>query len=115
MKYVILLYENPAMREVWQSLPEAERAEGVGVYAALDADLAASGELVVSEALADPSLGTRVTVRDGRTERQPDRDQNRRQAGVEPKEFHAGIAGYEHQGADDADTKVHEKEKEDGG
>ena len=67
MKYVILLYENPAMREVWQSLPEAERAEGVGVYAALDADLAASGELVVSEALADPSLGTRVAVRDGRT------------------------------------------------
>jgi hypothetical protein len=67
MKYVILIYDNPAMREFWERLPEAERAEGMKAYAALNADLVASGELVVSEALAHASLGKRVTVRDGQT------------------------------------------------
>ena len=56
MKYVILIYNNPAAREVWLGLPPARRAEGLAVYAALREDLAASGELIVSEALADQSL-----------------------------------------------------------
>jgi hypothetical protein len=36
-------------------------------HAALNEDLAASGELIVSQALADPSLAKRVAVREGRT------------------------------------------------
>ena len=40
---------------------------GYRYYAALTEELAAAGELIVSEALADPSLTTRVTVRDGQT------------------------------------------------
>jgi hypothetical protein len=67
VKYVILIWSNPASRELWEGFSDAERAEGFGAYAALDEELAASGELIVSEALADPSATTRVTVREGRT------------------------------------------------
>jgi hypothetical protein len=67
MKYVILIWSNPASREVWDGLSDTERAEGFGVYAALNERIAAAGELVVTEALADPSLSKRVTVRDGQT------------------------------------------------
>ena len=65
MKYVILIRHNPQAREVWASMPAEQRAEGLSVYAALTEDLAASGELIVSEALADPSTAKRVRVRDG--------------------------------------------------
>ncbi|RBM21671.1 hypothetical protein DI005_09085 [Prauserella sp. PE36] len=67
MKYVILIYGNPASREIWSRLTPDQRQEGLGAYAALDADLAASGEMIVSEALADPARTTRVTVREGTT------------------------------------------------
>ena len=67
MKYLILIYSNPASRKGWEGLSAAQRAEGLGVYAALREDLAASGEMIVSEALADPSLGKRVPAREGRT------------------------------------------------
>ena len=67
MKYVILIYGNPVSRKLWEEFSDAERAEGLAAYAALDQDLAASGELIVSEALADPPLGRNVSVRDGRT------------------------------------------------
>jgi hypothetical protein len=67
VKYVILIYDNPASRKAWLGLPAAQRAAGLAVYAALHEDLAASGELIVSEALADPSLTKRVAVQDGRT------------------------------------------------
>ena len=67
MKYLILIYANPASRAVWVGLSEAQRAEGLKAYAALNEDLAASGEMVVAEALADPSLAKRVSVREGRT------------------------------------------------
>ena len=67
MKYVILIYNNPAARKVWLELPAARRAEGLAVYAALREDLADSGELIVSEALADGSLTRQVAVREGRT------------------------------------------------
>lgn len=66
MRFVILIYTNPASREVWQGLSEQQRAAGMQAYAALDAELRASGELVVSEALADPSQATQVIPRDGR-------------------------------------------------
>jgi len=65
MKYLILIYDNPASRKAWMELPAARRAEGLAVYAALREDLVASGEMVVSEALADPALTRRVAVRDG--------------------------------------------------
>ena len=65
MKYLILIYSNPQSRAVWDGFSDAQRAEGLAVYAALTEDLVASGELIVSEALADPSLARRVSVRDG--------------------------------------------------
>ena len=64
MKYLILIYGNPASRQIWEGFSDAERAEGWQAYAALSEDLAASGELVVSQALADPSLARRVPARE---------------------------------------------------
>ena len=66
MKYVILVYGNPESREAWAGFSEEERAQGWQAYAVLNEELAASGELVVAEALADSALARRVTVRDGR-------------------------------------------------
>jgi hypothetical protein len=60
VKYLILIYGNPASRHVWDALSHEERVEGLKEYAALKDDLAASGELVVSEALTDPSEARRV-------------------------------------------------------
>jgi hypothetical protein len=65
VKYLILIYSNPASREIWAGFSDDQRAEGFRYYAALNQELAASGELIVTEALADPSQTTRVTVRDG--------------------------------------------------
>ena len=67
MKYLILIYSNPASREIWEGFSDEQRAEGFRYYGAITEELAASGELIVTEALADPSLTRRVTVRDGRT------------------------------------------------
>ncbi|SFP86371.1 Uncharacterized conserved protein [Amycolatopsis arida] len=67
MKYLIMLYGNPEFQAVWDEWSEAQRAEAVRFHAQLDEDLAASGELVVSEALADPTQGKRVSVRNGGT------------------------------------------------
>ena len=67
MKYLILIYSNPESRAIWEGFTDDQRAEGFRWYKALAEELAASGELVVSEALADPSLTRRVSVRDGRT------------------------------------------------
>ena len=64
MKYLILIYSNPASRAIWESFSDDQRAEGYRYYAALAEELAASGELIVTEALADPSLTRRVSVRD---------------------------------------------------
>ncbi|HYJ73020.1 MAG TPA: YciI family protein [Actinomycetota bacterium] len=65
MKYLILIYSNPASREIWEGFSDDQRAEGFRYYGALNEELAAAGELIVTEALADPSLTTRVSVRDG--------------------------------------------------
>jgi hypothetical protein len=67
LKYLVLIYSNPASREIWEGFSDDQRAEGYRYYAALTEELAASGELIVSEALADPSLTRRVSVRDGQT------------------------------------------------
>jgi hypothetical protein len=66
VKYLILIYGNPESRAIWEGFSAAQRADGLAEYAALHDDLVASGELIVSEALADPSLSKRVLVRDGR-------------------------------------------------
>lgn len=67
MKYMILIHSNPQFMERWKGLTDAQREEfGRGHFALTD-ELAASGELVVSEGLADPSLAKRVTAGDGRT------------------------------------------------
>ncbi|MQA77769.1 MAG: YciI family protein [Streptosporangiales bacterium] len=65
MRYLVLIYTNPDARQLWEQLPEAEKASGLRAYAALNEDLAASGEMIVSESLADPSLAKHLTVRDG--------------------------------------------------
>ncbi|MDQ6675428.1 MAG: YciI family protein [Chloroflexota bacterium] len=65
MKYVILIYNNPASRAIWEGLSTAARAEGLGRYMMLNEELTASGELIVSEALADPVVAKRVTVHEG--------------------------------------------------
>ena len=66
MNYVILIYHNPEAMAVWNSLSEADRARGLRVYAELNQELAASGELVATQALGDRSLAKRVAVREGR-------------------------------------------------
>jgi hypothetical protein len=65
MKYLIMIYHNPKSREVWESFSDEERAQGLEAYRALNEELAASGELIAAEALAEPSLGKRVSARDG--------------------------------------------------
>ena len=65
MRFLILIYSNPASRAIWEGFSEDQRAEGHRYYAALKDELAASGELVATEALGDPSLTRRVSVRDG--------------------------------------------------
>jgi hypothetical protein len=67
VRYLVLIYSNPASREIWEGFTDDERADGFRYYNALADELAASGELIVTEALADPSLTRRVSVRDGRT------------------------------------------------
>ncbi|MGH7316979.1 MAG: YciI family protein [Candidatus Rokuibacteriota bacterium] len=64
MKYVILIHSNPASRRIWEGFSDAQRGEGYQVYAALNEDLIASGELIVSEALADPSLARRLPAQE---------------------------------------------------
>lgn len=67
MKYLILVLSNPHFLERWDGLTDDQREEFGRRHFALTDELAASGELVVSEGLADPALAKRVTVRDGRT------------------------------------------------
>ena len=62
MKYVILVYGNATTREMWESMTEEQRLEGWRGHVSVRTGLAASGELVISEALADPSLTKRVSA-----------------------------------------------------
>jgi hypothetical protein len=65
VKYLILIHSNARFLERWAGLTNAQREEFGRGHLALTDELAASGELVVSEGLADPALAKRVTVRDG--------------------------------------------------
>lgn len=62
MKYLLLIYQNPGTRQIWESLTDEERSEGLEFYRALNEELAASGELIVAESLAEESQGSRVTT-----------------------------------------------------
>jgi hypothetical protein len=65
MKYVILIRHNLKALDLWAGMAAEQRAEGLAAYAALTEELAASGELVVTEALAHPATAQVVSVRDG--------------------------------------------------
>lgn len=67
MKYVILISSNPDSRRIWESFSDSQRADGLRAYAALNDELVDAGEWVAGEALADPSQGRRISVREGRT------------------------------------------------
>ena len=67
MKYMILIHHNPTIEATWQGFSDEERAEGWRMVNAFRDDLVASGELIVTEALTDPSQSRWVTVRDGQT------------------------------------------------
>lgn len=67
MKYLILIHSNPKFVEVWEGLSDTEQMDFGRGHRALSEELADSGELIVSEGLADPSLAKRVSVRDGQT------------------------------------------------
>lgn len=61
MKYVILIHCNPA---AWDALTDDQHRAIGRRHVAFTDELAASGELVVSEALADPSLARTVPAAD---------------------------------------------------
>ncbi|UWP84910.1 YciI family protein [Dactylosporangium fulvum] len=66
MKYLIMIYGNPASRAVWETFSPAEQAEGWARHAELRDAMVASGELVHSEALAPPETAKVLTARAGR-------------------------------------------------
>ena len=61
MKYLIQIYSNPESRAMWETFTAEQQAEGYAYYQGINDELAASGEFVASEALADISLAKRVT------------------------------------------------------
>ena len=65
MKYMIMIYSNPTSRALWETFSEADQVRGHEAHMKLRADLIASGELVIGEALSDVSHGKGVAVREG--------------------------------------------------
>ncbi len=62
MKYLLLIYQNPAS---FQQLPEEEKQALMSEAEAIVNELVDSGEWVGGEGLADPSTAKTVRVRDG--------------------------------------------------
>ncbi|GHF60723.1 hypothetical protein FHX82_002681 [Amycolatopsis bartoniae] len=62
MKYLLIMHLNP---RIWESLTEAERQAVADGHGAFIETVRESGELISTEALADPSESAVVTVRDG--------------------------------------------------
>ena len=62
MKYMLLIYDNPDTREVFNGAGGAELREQMD---ALMAEITESGELVDGQALADPAQTKSVRARDG--------------------------------------------------
>lgn len=62
MKYMLLIYQNPA---AWQTLDEEERQGLMAEAGTIMNELVESGEWIGGEALADPSQARTVRVRGG--------------------------------------------------
>jgi hypothetical protein len=62
MKYLLLIYQNPAARE---ALPESEKRALMEEADKIVGELVEGGEFVGGEGLADPSTGRSIRVRDG--------------------------------------------------
>ena len=62
MKYMLLIYQNPA---TWKSLPDSQKQAIMSEAGELMDELVKSGEWVGGEGLADPSATKSVRVRDG--------------------------------------------------
>jgi hypothetical protein len=64
MKFLLIMHMNPA---VWNALTEEEQAEVGDGHAAFMETITKSGEMITTQALADPSQSTVVRVRGGQT------------------------------------------------
>ncbi|GHF00879.1 hypothetical protein GCM10017786_37190 [Amycolatopsis deserti] len=62
MKYLLIMHVNPA---VWESLTEEERTAIMSGHGPFMDAIRESGELISTQALADPSNSAVVRVRDG--------------------------------------------------
>ncbi|MDT7773143.1 MAG: hypothetical protein QOC67_2067 [Pseudonocardiales bacterium] len=62
MKFLLIMHNNPA---VWESLTESERDEVMTGHGDFIKTIQQSGEMVVTQALADPSNTVVVRVRGG--------------------------------------------------
>ena len=67
MQYVILIHHNPATRQIWLDFSPEQQQEGMAAYQILVDELTASGELVVTQALAEPETAARVRTEGART------------------------------------------------
>ncbi|MET9265585.1 YciI family protein [Amycolatopsis sp. NPDC004079] len=61
MKYLVLIYGNPASRAAWAGMTDEQKAEGLRAYQRFHEEL--EGERIVSERLAAPELTKQVHVR----------------------------------------------------
>ncbi|HXI79763.1 MAG TPA: YciI family protein [Verrucomicrobiae bacterium] len=62
MKYVVLIYSNPA---TWAEMPAAERDRAMGVHFKLINELTESGELLRVDGLTDPMATKTIRARGG--------------------------------------------------
>ena len=62
MKYVVLIYSNPA---TWETMPAAERDRVLGIHNRIIRELAESGELIRVDGLAHPTNTKTVRLREG--------------------------------------------------
>jgi hypothetical protein len=67
MKYLIMIHSSQEFVRRWEQLTDEEQMDFGRRHLALTEELTASGELIVSEGLADPRQAKLVSVRDGRT------------------------------------------------
>lgn len=63
MKFLLIMHMNPA---VWNALTEEERTQIMAGHGDFIETVTASGEMILTQALADPAHSAVVTVRDGR-------------------------------------------------
>ena len=62
MKYVVLIYNNPA---TWEALSATERDRVLGIHNRIIKELSESGELIRVDGLAHPANTKTVRLRDG--------------------------------------------------